>query len=142
MNFWEKPLQALSDQQWEALCDGCGHCCMHKFEDGYSGETLYTDVACRLFDLKQCRCTQYAERSQLVPECLSIRNFSDEQYAWLPSTCAYRLRHAGKPLLDWHPLISGSPESVHQAGISMRDHCVPEAEVGEDDWIDHIIEPE
>jgi len=140
MNFWQKPLYALSDEQWEALCDGCGHCCMHKFEDEDSGEMLYTDVACRLFDDRQCRCTNYAERSRLVPQCLSIRTFSDAQFQWLPSTCAYRLRHEDKPLFDWHPLISDDAESVHRAGISMRGKCVPESDVAEDEWPDHIIE--
>jgi len=141
MNFWDKPLQELNDDEWEALCDGCGHCCMHKFEDEDSGEMLYTDVACRLFDSDQCRCTKYAERNDLIPECLSIRKFTDAQYAWLPSTCAYRLRHEGKPLFDWHPLISGRADAVHEAGISVQDMCVPESEVGEDEWADHIIEP-
>ena len=140
MNFWQKPLYALSDEQWEALCDGCGHCCMHKFEDEDSGEMLYTDVACRLFDDRQCRCTNYAERSRLVPQCLSIRTFSDAQFQWLPSTCAYRLRFEGKPLFDWHPLLSGDGESVHAAGISMRGRAVPENEVSEADIPLHILD--
>ncbi len=139
MQIWEKPLHDLSDQEWESLCDGCGHCCLHKFEDEDSGELLYTDVACRLFDEQSCRCRDYTHRERQVPECMTIRSFTDKQFAWLPQTCAYRLRHEGKPLFDWHPLISGDPASVGKAGRSVRGRCVPEAEVKY--WADHIIEP-
>ncbi len=139
MDFWDKSLHELNGQQWEALCDGCGQCCRHKFEDEDTAEMLYTDVACRLFDQQNCRCSDYPNRRRRVPECMTIRSFHAGQYAWLPSTCAYRLRHEGKPLYDWHPLISGTPESVHDAGISVRGACVPESEVAEDDWPDHII---
>ncbi|MDQ6967025.1 MAG: YcgN family cysteine cluster protein [Mariprofundaceae bacterium] len=140
-SWWEKPLHALNHEQWEQLCDGCGLCCMHKFEDEDSGEMLYTDVACRLFESGSCRCMQYAQRSELVPECMQIRHFVPAQFIWLPATCAYRLRHEGKPLLDWHPLISGNAQSVHEAGISMLGRCVPECEVDEDDLPMHIIDP-
>jgi len=142
MTWWEKLLHELNDKQWEALCDGCGLCCMHKFEDEDTGEMLYTDVACRLLDTSACRCTGYAHRRKSVPECMVIREFSAEQYAWLPETCAYRLRFEGKALPDWHPLVSGDMESVHVAGISMRGRCVPEGEVGQDDLVDHIIDPD
>jgi len=140
MDFWEKPLSALNEQQWESLCDGCGRCCTHKFEDADSGNMLYTDVACRLFDETNCRCSDYDHRSIRVPECLSIRTFSNAQYAWLPSTCAYRLRHEGKPLPDWHPLLSGDAASVQRAGISVQGKCVAESAVAEDAWPEHIIE--
>ncbi|MDQ6971976.1 MAG: YcgN family cysteine cluster protein, partial [Mariprofundaceae bacterium] len=111
MNFWNRPLSELSDDEWEQLCDGCALCCMHKFEDEDTGEMLFTDVACRLLDCGSCRCTDYAQRKQKVPECMVIRDFSDEQYRWLPSSCAYRLRFEGKPLPEWHPLLSGDAES-------------------------------
>ncbi len=142
MDFWNMPLDMLSEEQWEALCDGCGRCCLHRFEDEETGEVLYTDVACRLFDMDSCRCTRYAERRRLVPECLSVRLLSADQYAWLPVTCAYRLRREGKALPAWHPLISGDAASVREAGISVRGRCVPESEVAEEEWPEHIIAPD
>jgi len=141
-HWWEKPLEKLSDGEWEQLCDGCGLCCMHKFVDEDSGEMLYTDVACRLFDANSCRCTDYLRRSEQVPDCMRIRHFTAEQFGWLPESCAYRLRLEGKPLLDWHPLISGDADSVHDAGISMQGRCVSETEVDEDDLPMHIIDPD
>jgi uncharacterized cysteine cluster protein YcgN (CxxCxxCC family) len=141
--FWEeRNLNGLSDENWEALCDGCGHCCMVKFEDEDTGEILYTDVACRLFDGASCRCTDYPHRTQQIAGCLNIRNFEHSQYKWLPKTCAYRLLHEGKNLFDWHPLISGNTESVFRAGFSVRGKSVPEKAVPEDEMVDHIIDPE
>ena len=141
--IWEKRrLDGLSDKDWEALCDGCGHCCMAKFEDEDTGEILYTDVACRLFDDASCRCTDYPHRTQQIADCLNIRSFEHAQYKWLPESCAYRLLHEGKALFDWHPLISGYVESVFQAGISVRGKCIPENKVPENEIVDHIIDPE
>lgn len=140
--FWEKKrMQALSQREWEALCDGCGKCCQNKLEDEDTGEVWLTRVACRLFDDATCRCSQYEIRHQFVPECIALRpsNIAENLY-WMPETCAYRLVYEGRPLFDWHPLISGTPETVHQAGVSMRGTTVPEFEVDEDDWEDHIIE--
>jgi len=139
MTFWQQPLADLDDQQWELLCDGCGLCCMHKFQDEDSGEMFYTDVACRLFDAQTCRCTNYARRAQEVPGCMRIQTFTAEQFAWLPVSCAYRLRFEGKPLPVWHPLRSGDAESVHAAGISMRHACVSEVDVPEDEVASHIL---
>lgn len=141
--FREKhALHGLSDEQWEALCDGCGQCCMAKFEDEDTGEILYTNVACRLFDDASCRCTDYPHREQQIAACLNIRNFEQAQYQWLPRTCAYRLLHEGKTLFDWHPLISGDTESVFQAGISMRGKSIPENQVSDHEIADYIIDPE
>ncbi|MCA0963758.1 YcgN family cysteine cluster protein [Salipiger bermudensis] len=140
--FWEtKALKDLSPREWEALCDGCGKCCLNKLEDEETGEVALTDVACRLFDDGTCRCAQYPIRHQFVPECIVLKPSNIDEHAyWMPQTCAYRLLWAGEPLFDWHPLISGDPETVHQAGVSMRDSTVPEFEIDEDDWEDHIIE--
>lgn len=140
--FWErKALTDLNPQEWEALCDGCGKCCLNKLEDEDTGHVELTCVACRLFDDTTCRCAQYEIRHQFVPECIVLKpsNIDDHAY-WMPKTCAYRLLWEGKPLYNWHPLISGTPESVHDAGVSMRNATVAEFEVDEDDWEDHIIE--
>ncbi|MCT8159623.1 YcgN family cysteine cluster protein [Pseudoruegeria sp. SHC-113] len=140
--FWERhALNKLTPAEWEALCDGCGKCCLNKLEDADTGEVALTRVACRLLDDESCRCSQYEIRKQFVPECvvLSPKTLPDTAY-WMPVTCAYRLLYEGKPLYDWHPLISGTPESVHEAGVSVRGWTVPEFEVPEEEWEDHIIE--
>ena len=140
--FWERvSLERMNRAEWEALCDGCGKCCLNKLEDEETGEVALTRVACRLLDDETCRCSQYPIRHQFVPECIVLtpKTLKDNMY-WLPQTCAYRLVHEGKPLFDWHHLISGDPASVHGAGVSMRGRTVAEFEVSEDDWEDHIIE--
>ncbi|GAA6199364.1 YcgN family cysteine cluster protein [Aquicoccus sp. SU-CL01552] len=140
--FWErKPLRQLSPREWEALCDGCGKCCLNKLEDEDTGEVDLTCVACRLLDNETCRCAQYEIRHQFVSECIVLRPDNIDEHAyWMPQTCAYRLLWEGKPLFDWHPLISGNAESVHSAGVSVRNRTVPEFEVPEEDWEDYIIE--
>ncbi|MEL6508512.1 MAG: YcgN family cysteine cluster protein [Pseudomonadota bacterium] len=140
--FWERvPLQKMSPGEWEALCDGCGKCCLNKLEDEETQEVALTRVACRLLDDQTCRCAQYDIRLQFVPECvqLSPKTLPDIAY-WMPETCAYRLLHEGKPLYDWHPLISGDPQTVHDAGVSVQGWTVPEFEVPEEEWEDHIID--
>lgn len=140
--FWERhKLTDLSPEEWEALCDGCGKCCLNKLEDADTGEVFLTRVACRLLDGESCRCGQYDIRKQIVPECIVMTPGNIEKHAyWMPETCAYRLLWQGKPLYDWHPLISGDPEAVHRAGVSVRGMSIPEFEVAEDEWEDHIIE--
>ncbi|MEX0311585.1 MAG: YcgN family cysteine cluster protein [Tateyamaria sp.] len=140
--FWEqKPITALSRKEWEALCDGCGKCCLNKLEDEDSGAVALTRVACRLLDDDTCHCAHYDTRHQFVPDCIVLKpsNIAEHLY-WIPETCAYRLVYEGKPLFDWHPLISGTPDSVHAAGVSMRGRTVSEFDVADDDWEDHIIE--
>lgn len=140
--FWErKPIDRLNDAEWEALCDGCGKCCMNKLEDEDSGDVVLTNVACRLFDDTTCRCAQYPIRHQFVPDCIVLKpgNIKDNLY-WMPETCAYRLVFEGRPLFDWHPLISGTPDTVHLASVSMQSATVPEFEIPEDDWEDYVIE--
>ncbi len=140
--FWETvPLKKMTRDEWEALCDGCGKCCMNKLEDEDTGEVALTRVACRLFDDTTCQCAQYPIRHQFVPECIVLKPTNmDANLYWMPETCAYKLLWQGKPLYPWHPLISGTPESVHAAGVSMQQRTVAEFEVSEDDWEDHIIE--
>ena len=141
--FWERPLTSLNPREWEALCDGCGKCCLNKLEDEETGEIAFTRVACRLLDGESCRCAQYEIRKQFVPECVVLTPKTIAKVAyWLPVTCAYKLLHEGKPLFDWHPLNSGDPESVHAAGMSVRGWTVPEFEVPEEDWEDYIVEGE
>jgi uncharacterized cysteine cluster protein YcgN (CxxCxxCC family) len=140
--FWERcSLDQLTPREWEALCDGCGKCCLHKLEDADTHEVAFTRVACRLLDDHTCRCTNYACRKTLVPDCvvLTAENIHENAY-WMPETCAYRLLAEGKQLYWWHPLVSGTAESVHEAGVSVRGITVPEFEVDEEDWEDHIIE--
>ena len=139
--FWEvKPLGAMTPAEWESLCDGCGRCCVIKLEDDETDELHYTDIACRLFDDQACRCGNYALRARLVEGCVVITPKTLPTIAhWMPPTCAYRLLHEGKPLYDWHPLLSGDPESVHAAGISLRGRVVPEYQVDEDEFEDHIV---
>lgn len=140
--FWAKvPMDKMTQKEWEALCDGCGKCCLNKLEDEESGEVVLTRVACRLLDDSTCMCSQYPIRHQFVPECIvmSPKTIAENMY-WLPQTCAYRLVTEGRDLFHWHPLISGDPMSVHEAGVSMRGLTVPEFEVDDDDWENHIIE--
>ena len=138
--FWELPLEALDRQEWEALCDGCGKCCLNKIEFADTGELAFTRVACKLLDGDTCRCSSYENRHQYVPECIVLdpEMLADVSW-WLPGTCAYRLRAEGKPLHDWHHLISGDPEAVHVAGQSVQGWTISETDVPEEDWEDHII---
>lgn len=140
--FWAKvPMDKMTQKEWEALCDGCGKCCLNKLEDPDSGEVALTRVACRLLDDSTCLCSQYDIRHQFVPECIVMtpKTIAEHMY-WLPQTCAYRLVAEGRDLHHWHPLISGDPATVHAAGVSMQGLTIPEFEVDDDDWEEHIIE--
>lgn len=139
--FWELPLKSLKPDEWEALCDGCGKCCLNKIEYEDTGELAFTRVACKLLDGQTCQCSSYPNRHDFVPDCIVLTPKKLKEIAWwLPATCAYRLRSEGKPLLPWHYLISGDRESVHRAGASVRGWTVSELTVTEDDWDDYIIE--
>lgn len=138
--FWRrKTLAMMTPDEWEALCDGCGRCCLLKLEDEDTAEVLYTDVACRLLDARTCRCRDYPRRTRHVPGCVVLSPENLERLDWMPSTCAYRLLHEGKDLPDWHPLVSGSPETVHEAGISVRGRVGREDEVADEDLEDRIV---
>jgi len=140
-NFWETvPLDEMSREEWEALCDGCGNCCLIKLEDEESGDFLYTNVSCRLLDTGTCRCGNYALRKQIVKDCVILTPDNIETIAeWMPATCAYRLMFEGDPLPDWHPLKTGRKESVVEAGASVKDWAIPEYEVNMDDIEDYIV---
>ncbi|MEL6980403.1 MAG: YcgN family cysteine cluster protein [Pseudomonadota bacterium] len=139
--FWrEKTLEQLSPQEWEALCDGCGKCCLLKLEDEESGEVTYTSVACRLFDSETCRCGNYALRKTLVPQCMVLTpEVVRAEKDWMPRSCAYRLIADGYDLYAWHPLLSGDPNSVHEARISVQGWTTPEYEVELDELPDYAI---
>lgn len=139
--FWEtKKLDAMSRAEWESLCDGCGKCCVHKLEDEETGELYPTNVACRLLNRATGRCSDYRNRRAHIPECVRLTPAKLETVDWLPSSCAYLRLHRGQGLPDWHPLVTGDPESVHRAGISVRGWTVSEAEAGDLEL--HIIEGE
>ena len=125
--YWKrKSLADMNAKEWEGLCDGCALCCMHKLEDEDSGEVYYTDLACKLLDLDSCRCTDYANRAKLVSDCLVLSADNAGEFEWLPATCAYRRLSKGQDLPAWHPLLTGDPESVHDARISFRGEAVSE----------------
>lgn len=138
--FWQrKTLAEMSREEWESLCDGCGKCCLAKLEDEDSGEVYYTDLVCRYMDSETCGCTVYQERQTKVPQCLVLTPDNLDAVHWLPQTCAYRRLSERRPLPSWHPLLTGSPETVHTAGVSVRDRVISEADVPEEDWEEHII---
>ncbi len=139
--FWErKPLSEMTRAEWESLCDGCGKCCLVKLQDADTDEISYTDVACKLLDCDSCRCSDYPNRKKIVPDCvvLSVKLVSHLQ--WMPSTCAYRLLKEGKPLHWWHPLVSGDPDTVHEAGLSVRGRAISETVVADEELLEHIVD--
>ncbi len=138
--FWELPLASLDRAEWEALCDGCGKCCLHKLEETGTGRVYPTNVACRLLDRETSRCKDYKNRRAFVPDCVRLNAHNVSDIEWLPMTCAYRLRGDGKPLFDWHYLISGDRDSVHRAGKSVRGWTVSEDEAG--DLEHHLVDRE
>ena len=123
--FWKrKQLSEMTRDEWESLCDGCGRCCLNKLENETTGEILHTEVACRLLDPETCRCASYDDRKRYVPDCQILTAKNIRRYQWLPSTCAYRVLYEGGDLAWWHPLVSGDPETVHTAKISVRGRIV------------------
>lgn len=138
MTFWEQPLETLDRAQWEALCDGCGKCCLHKVEDADTGRVYPTNVACRLLDRNTAQCSNYRHRRALVPDCLRLTPVNLQRIGWLPQSCAYKLRAEGLPLPDWHYLICGDREAVHREGHSVRGWTISETLAG--DLENHIVE--
>ena len=135
--FWQtKALTAMTEQEWESLCDGCGKCCLHKVQIK-NIKLKITNVACRLLDLNTCQCANYPRRKTLVPDCVVLKPDNVADLSWLPSTCAYRLLSEKKDIPDWHPLRTGNPESVHDAKISVRGRVVSERDAGE--LVKHIV---
>ena len=137
--FWELPLNELSDLEWEALCDGCGRCCLKKFVDDETEELFWTRIVCKYFDNNSGACSCYKERTQLVVDCLDVRELIPKRTEWMPPTCAYRLRANDKPLFDWHPLLSKDSSSVISFGISIQDKTLSEENVHPEGYPEHIV---
>ena len=136
--FWKtKTLAAMSQAEWESLCDGCGRCCLHKLRDEDTDRLAFTEVACRLLDTASCRCRNYADRKRHVPDCVQLTPRKLTEIDWLPPTCAYRLVAEGRDLAWWHPLVSGDPETVHRAGVSVRGRAISERKAGALE--DHVV---
>jgi len=125
--FWQtKTLEQMTASEWESLCDGCGLCCLIRFEDEVTGEVIPTRVACKLLDQHLCRCKDYVNRKAHVPDCIKLTPWNIDALAWMPPSCAYRRLHEGRGLPSWHPLLTGDPDSVHKAGVSIRGQTVSE----------------
>lgn len=138
--FWQnKTLEQMNQQEWEALCDGCGKCCLHKLEDEESQEIAYTRVICRYFDEKSCQCQVYEQRLLLVPQCVKLKPQNLQELPWMPATCAYRLLYEGKSLPAWHPLLSGDRRAITESGNTVTGKVISEEFVHEDGYDEHII---
>ena len=139
--FWKtKTLEQMSEREWESLCDGCGRCCLNKLEDWDTGEIHYTNIACTLLDHETCRCCDYENRFVTVPDCVKLQPKDIGTYSWLPPSCAYRILEEGGDLPDWHPLISGSAQTVHDSGASVRGKCISESGLSPEDYEDHLVD--
>lgn len=139
--FWRtKKMSEMSDREWESLCDGCGRCCLNKLTDEDTNEIVYTDVGCTLLDGHACRCSDYKNRQKKVSDCVRLTWRNVKRLSWLPPTCGYRLVANGQDLAWWHPLVSGSPDTVHEAGISVRDRVSAyEDTVPDDELVNYIV---
>lgn len=139
--WWDRlPLEALTPEQWEQLCDGCGWCCVIRFQDEDSDEYLQTDLVCRFLDQSTCQCMDYAHRHEIEPNCVQLTPQRAREFAWLPESCAYRRRALGQPLPDWHPLATGQPDSALTSGHSVRGRVVSCKGMDEDEMLGHILE--
>lgn len=140
--FWTvKSLETMTSEEWESLCDGCGRCCLVKLEDEDTGEVLYTDVGCTLLDDRACRCRDYPHRQAKVPDCVRLTPEAVRELSWLPRTCAYRLLAEGRDLYWWHPLVSGDPQTVHAAGVSVRDRVAgPEEDFTVRELLERLVD--
>lgn len=139
--FWEeKSLDAMSDEEWESLCDGCGRCCLHKLVNDETHDVFYTRVACALLHPETGQCTRYHDRLSEVEDCLDVRRMTASELAWMPRSCAYRRLSEGKPLLEWHPLITGDPSTVIAAGITVAGKTISENSIDVDQLEAEIIE--
>jgi hypothetical protein len=139
--FWKtKTLAEMDNAEWESLCDGCGLCCLNKLEDWETGEIAFTSVACKLLDGDTCRCKDYENRQDTVPDCIQLTLEGLREIQWLPPTCGYRLIDEGRDLYWWHPLVSGDPRTVHEAGVSARGRTISEEGLDVEDLEDYVVD--
>ena len=139
--FWEVlKLEEMTQTQWESLCDGCGKCCLNKLEDWDTGEILWTNLGCELLDCDTCRCKDYENRASIVSDCIQLTPEKISEIGWLPPTCAYRLVKEGRPLYWWHPLVSGDPQTVREAGVSVQGRAIPDDGIKPEDYEDHLVD--
>ena len=139
--FWKTTkLEDMTSEQWESLCDGCGKCCLNKLEDWETGEIYWTKIGCELLDCDTCRCSDYENRFKKVSDCIQLTPEVVRTLTWLPPTCGYRLVAEGKDLFDWHPLISGDPETVHKAGVSVKGRVIPDQKIAPEDYEDYLVD--
>ena len=129
----------MTDSEWELLCDGCGRCCLQKLECEDTGDIFYTDLACELFDLGTCKCSDYANRTEKVAACVSLRSLQEHEWNYMPNTCAYRLLKEGKGLMPWHPLLTGNQKLMKEQGISVSGKVLPEKSVEEENFEEHVV---
>ena len=138
--FWkEKTFEEMTDAEWESLCDGCAKCCLIKFRERYTREVKFTNVVCRYLDLSTCRCSDYLNRHENVPECILLTPELARNLDWLPKTCAYRLVADGEELPWWHPLKTHDARSALRAGATVYGRVVSEADVDDDDLEDMVV---
>lgn len=141
MAFWDdKSLDEMNAAEWEALCDGCGRCCLIKLEDEDTGEIMTSDVHCRLLDAQTCKCSDYPNRKSKVPDCVKLTPKNVTEIKWMPTSCAYRRIAEGRGLAWWHPLISGDAETVVSVGVSVRGRTYAEDDIKPADWLDHAAD--
>lgn len=138
--FWEtKSLAEMTSEEWESLCDGCAKCCLHKLIDDEAEELFFTDLACKLLDIETCRCTNYSNRLEQIPDCRTFTAENIQDMYWLPISCAYRTLAEGRKLEKWHPLITGDANSVHRFKRSVKGRCISENEVPLEQWQERIV---
>ena len=139
--YWETvPFDQLNQEQWESICDGCGQCCAHKLQDEDTDEVFLTNIVCQYLDTQKCQCSVYGDRHTFVPDCIKITPENAKELSWIPETCGYKLLANGKPLPDWHPLVTGDRQSTATANMSIRNKVISEADIDIDDLEDYLVE--
>lgn len=137
-DFWEHySLAELNAKEWEALCDGCGQCCLVRTEG--KGEVRVFNITCELFDAQQSRCRDYQHRFEQVPHCHPLTPSNVPLYTWLPETCAYRRLEQGRSLESWHPLITGNRQLMRKLGITVHPDAPLNSQVPRHKRHQHLI---